>query len=93
MSVVGKIQQLMPPESDLPLESDVAVGKYANYFKVGHNAFEFILEFAQLYSEPSVEKVHTRIVTSPAYVRELLGVLQDSVDQYERTFGVIPRHE
>ena len=83
----------MPPESNIPPETDGAEGKYANYFKVGHNAFEFILEFSQLYSEPSTDKVHTRIVTSPPYARELLGVLQDAVDAYERTFGAIPRHE
>jgi hypothetical protein len=30
-------------------------GEYANYFKVGYNAFEFILDFGQFYSE-SLEK-------------------------------------
>jgi hypothetical protein len=71
----------------------VVESKYANYFKVGHNSFEFIMEFAQLYSEQSMEKVHTRIVTSPAYAKELLGVLQEAVDAYERTFGAIPKNE
>jgi len=70
-------------------ESSTIEGKYANYFKVGHNAFEFILDFGQLFAETSQEKVHTRIITSPTYARELLEVLRDSVQKYERTFGEI----
>jgi hypothetical protein len=70
-------------------ESSNIEGKYANYFKVGHNAFEFIVDFGQLFAEASQEKVHTRIITSPTYARELLEVLRDSVQKYERTFGEI----
>jgi hypothetical protein len=84
----------MSPEGNTPADSEgVVEGKYANYFKVGHNAFEFIVEFAQLYSELALEKVHTRIVTSPAYAKELLKVLQEAVDAYEGVFGTIPKQE
>ncbi len=83
----------MPQEGKTPAASEMVEGKYANYFKVGHNAFEFVVEFAQLYSELPVEKVHTRIITSPAYAKELLEVLQQAVDGYEQAFGAIPKHE
>ena len=83
----------MPPENETPPDSEAPEGKYANYFKVGHNAFEFVMEFAQVYSEPSVERVHTRIVTSPVYAKELLEVLQKAVNEYEEAFGTIPKHE
>ena len=26
-------------------------GRYSNYFKVGHNAFEFVIDFSQFYTE------------------------------------------
>jgi hypothetical protein len=68
-------------------------GKYANYFKVGHNAFEFILDFCQLYPDAQQENLHTRIITSPNYAMELLEVLRDSIQKYERTFGEIQKHE
>lgn len=68
------------PESN-PLE-----GKYVNYFKVGHNAFEFVLDFGQSYVENQEPQLHTRIVTSPAYARAFLETLRDSVEQYERNF-------
>jgi hypothetical protein len=80
----------MPREGGTVPESEAVSSKYANYFRVGHNAFEFIVEFAQLYSEPPLDKVHTRIVTSPAYAKELLGVLQQAMDEYEQAFGSIP---
>jgi hypothetical protein len=83
----------MPSEGKAPVDSEAVEGRYANYFKVGHNAFEFVVEFAQLYSEPPVEKIHTRIITSPPYAKELLEVLQRAVDEYERAFGAIPQNE
>ena len=68
-------------------------GKYANYFEVGHNAFEFVLDFGQKYSDGSEEKIHTRIVTGPSYAKELLRVLEKSIAQYEQSFGLIEREE
>jgi hypothetical protein len=67
------------------------VGRYANFFRVGHTAFEFVIDFGQLYQGGSSEQLHTRIITSPAYVAELLRLLGASVDEYEETFGIIPK--
>ena len=60
-------------------------GRYANYFRVGHNAFEFILDFGQFYSEDQEANLHTRIVTSPVYAKALLDTLRESIEQNERT--------
>jgi hypothetical protein len=72
-----------------PQDTGELVGRYANYFKVGHNAFEFLLDFGQFYSESQRASFHTRIITSPNYAKALLGILQESVAQYEQTFGTI----
>jgi len=72
-------------------EESPAEGRYANSFRIGHNAFEFNLEFAQLYGDSARERLVTRIIITPAYARELLYVLQRSVQQYEDEFGPIPR--
>jgi hypothetical protein len=64
-------------------------GRYANYFKVGHNALEFLLDFGQLYAESQEAHFHTRIVTNPTYAKALLALLRESIAQYEQTFGVI----
>ena len=64
-------------------------GRYANYFQVGHNAFEFVLEFGQLYRDATAPALHTRIIANPAYVKVFLQVLGDALDAYERSFGAV----
>jgi len=64
-------------------------GRYANYFQVGHNAFEFALDFGQLYVNGLDGHIHSRIITSPRYVKALLETLSASIDGYERDFGEI----
>jgi hypothetical protein len=64
-------------------------GKYANYFQVGHNAFEFLIDFGQMYSEGTKAQFHTRIITSPSYAKELWKLLGESLNQYQTTFGSI----
>ena len=73
-------------ESEDPVPGGIE-GKYANYFQVGHNAFEFLLDFGQMYADGAEEYFHTRIVTGPSYAKELLKVLSESIEQYEATFG------
>jgi hypothetical protein len=72
---------------------DAIEGKYANYFEIGHNAFELLLDFGQRYSSEMRGRMHTRIVTGPSYAKELLRVLERSIEQYERTFGTIRQDE
>ena len=67
-------------------ESNLLEGRYVNYFEVGHNAFEFILDFGQSYLGNQEAQLHTRIVTSPAYAKAFLETLRESVEQYERSF-------
>jgi hypothetical protein len=54
-------------------------GKYANYFDVGVNPNELVIDFGQFYGRGGQPTVHTRIVTTPAYARELLGLLARSI--------------
>ena len=66
-------------------------GRYANDFRIGFNAHEFLLEFGQLQPEHEGDegRYHTRIVIMPANTQRLLAVLQESTEAYERSFGVI----
>jgi hypothetical protein len=64
--------------------------RYANYFKIGHNAFEFVVEFGQFYDEGEDRNaIHSRIVTSPTYAKHLLQTLSIAVGQYEADYGAI----
>ena len=63
--------------------------RYVNYFKIGHNAFELIIDCGQCYADNEEPQLHTRIVTSPAYGKALLKTLRASLEEYEKTYGLI----
>ena len=65
-------------ESSLPLEA-----KYANYFQIGQNALEVVIEFGQLYSGDPEPLLHTRIVTNPMYAKDLLNLLQKAIEEFQ----------
>jgi Protein of unknown function (DUF3467) len=61
-------------------------GRYANFFQIGHNAFEFLIEFGQLGGD-----IHTRIYVSPQHARILSDLLADTLKQHEKIFGRIAK--
>lgn len=81
---------LMSSQSKDVQDSGQPNGRYANYFTVGHNAFEFLFDFGQIHTEGRPAPLHTRIITTPVHAKTLLGILQESIDQYEQLFGTIP---
>jgi hypothetical protein len=82
--------RLMADESSTGDLGEGTEARYANFFNVGHNAFEVIFEFGQFYEGEGQARLQTRIVTSPTYAKRLLVLLQDSLEEYEKSFGVIP---
>ena len=80
----------MAPENNALINDSDIHGCYANYLKVGFNAFEFILDFSQKFSENEKLALYTRIITNPVYAKAFSEVLQESVKQYEAVHGTIP---
>ena len=76
----------MGPKQKLT-DSQNMEGRYANFFRVGQNAFEFIVDFGQFYPGPKKGSFHTRIVMSPHYARALVEMLNESILQHEKNFG------
>lgn len=70
-----------------PEKSRLLHGRYSNYFEVGHNAFEFLLDFGQHYFEEPEARIHTRIITSPVFAKRLVEVLNRALFAYEQTHG------
>lgn len=81
----------MEPETRKCEEGGRLEGRYANYFEIGHNAFEFLLDLGQAYPEGERAHIHTRIITGPKYAKALCDLLGESIHRYERTFGVIQK--
>ena len=65
-------------------------GRYANYFKVGFNSFEFLLDFGQLYEGSEGAGSPTRIIAIPTLAKVWSALLADAVVQFETKFGPIP---
>jgi len=83
----------MNEEHEPSLNGRKLEARYANYFKVGHNAFEFVLDAGQFYPESEEAELYTRIITSPIYAKALVETLQGAIEHYEQTFGIIPRED
>ena len=77
----------MTPECQETTDRHGLEGRYANCFQVGHNAFEFVINFGQLYEVEAEGRIHTRIITSPVYMKAFIETLVESMRQYESQFG------
>ena len=58
-------------------------GRYANYFNIGFNTFEFVLDFGQHFAGSDQAELYTRIITNPRSAKELLETLSVSIEEYE----------
>ncbi|PXF58235.1 MAG: DUF3467 domain-containing protein [Deltaproteobacteria bacterium] len=83
----------MNHKREIPRDTRKLEGRYANYFKVGHNAFEFVLDAGQFYLESEEAELCARIITPPIYAKTLLEILRESIERYEQAFGVIPSED
>lgn len=54
---------------------------------IGHNAFEFFLDFGQYQDGDYDPTIHCRIVTAPAIAKSFCQSLNQSIQQYENAFG------
>jgi hypothetical protein len=65
------------------VEGRIPKGAYANHFHVGHNAFEFVLDFGVAAPEDTGPCMHTRLITSPMLAGAFAGLLEHSLREYE----------
>jgi hypothetical protein len=70
-------------------EFSTGEGRYANYFQVGHNKYEFLVDVGQQFQNEEMPHVYLRIVTNPSYAKALWQTLGDSVRQFEQHYGDI----
>jgi hypothetical protein len=76
----------MSMQHPLQPEDEVPEALYGNIFRIGYNAYEFVLDFGQCHP-PGKEHMHTRIVTSPASAKDLSELLQISLGEHEQKYG------
>lgn len=79
----------MPETVDARATDDTPEARFANVFRVGFNASEFVVDAGQQYGDKDQARIHTRVVTGPWYAVQLRAVLDESIREYERRFGPI----
>jgi hypothetical protein len=65
------------------------LARYANYFEVGHNAFEFLLDFGQYQPDAEAIVLHTRMALGPTHAKLLARMLEKAVTAHETSNGPI----
>lgn len=66
------------------------LASYANYFEIGHNAAEFLLDVGQIEPATGDVRLSQRIALSPTHAKLLAWLLGNSIDEFERNHGPIP---
>lgn len=61
---------------------------YSNFFKVGYNAAEFLLDFGRQFEDTDPE-FFERIIMNPAQAKALWQLFDQSIRGYEQRFGII----
>lgn len=79
----------MSSDSSRSEKSSSPDGHYSNYLQVGHNAYEFLLEFGRVLGENEEAELYVCIVTSPGHAKAMLRTLKEAIDAYEQAFGPI----
>lgn len=83
----------MEKKTDVKLEiqinDDIATGQYINLAVVNHNDSEFVIDCIYVQPQAPKARVLSRLISSPRHAKRLLMVLQNNIDSYEKTYGVI----
>ena len=66
------------------------LASYANYFEVGHNAFEFLIDAGQVEPQSGDIQLMSRIAVSPVHAKLLTQLLMRSIAQFEAMHHEIP---
>ena len=66
------------------------MASYANYFEIGHNAAEFLIDIGQLDPESGDVRLSKRVALSPANAKLLTTMLNGSIEEFERQHSPIP---
>lgn len=75
------------------LGSQRAPATYVNYFELGQNQFEFLIDLGQYHpgigDTSGTVGIHTRLVLTPPYAKMLSDLLSRSVHEHEREYGSV----
>lgn len=74
-----------PQQIQLKATDELLRGVYANALQISHTKDEIIFDFLS-FMPPQAQLV-SRVITSPAHAKQILGALADNLKKYEAQFG------
>lgn len=90
MRVIDPPQEPAANPAQVASPSRPLLASYANYFEVGHNAFEFLIDAGQVEPQSGNIQLMNRLAVSPVHAKLLAQLLARSIDQFEATHHEIP---
>jgi Protein of unknown function (DUF3467) len=80
-------------DKDRTQSHEVAAALYVNYFEMGQNPFEFLIDFGQYHPSAAdgegATAIHSRIAMAPPYAKMLSELLAHSIRTHEAEHGPI----
>lgn len=74
---------------NIKLDEKVGEGVYSNFFLISNTPSEYIIDFGRIVPGLPDVKVYSRVMTTPQHAKQLLKILQQNIEQFEKQFGEI----
>ena len=92
-NVTMEQQNPVPNQLNIEISEEVAEGTYSNLVIITHSHAEFIVDFANVMPGTPKSKVKSRIILTPQHAKRFLKALDDNIQRFEETHGVIKDQE
>ncbi len=84
-----KMNQPKQQQINIKLDEKIGEGVYSNFFLISNTPSEYVLDFGRIVPGLRDVKVYSRIMTTPQHAKQLLKLLQQNIEQFEKQFGEI----
>ena len=81
--------KMQPQQINIKLDEKIGEGVYANFFMIANNPSEYIIDCGRIVPGLPNASIYSRIITTPQHAKQLLKLLQQNIEQYEKQFGEI----
>ena len=78
---------------NIQIDDDVAQGIYSNLAIINHSQTEFVLDFVNIMPGSPKNNVRSRIILTPQHAKRLLKALNDNINRFEKSQGLIKEQE
>jgi len=81
--------QPIQQQINVNIDEKVGEGIYANFFMISNTPSEYVLDFGRIMPGLPNVKINSRVVTTPQHAKQLLMILKQNIDMFEKQFGEI----